>query len=454
MNQSSLSHPLEELELQAMPALGRTVNFGNALEAPNEGDWGITLEAEYFRLAKEAGFQSIRLPISWTHHTASSSPYTIDPSFFSRIDWAIDQAKRNGLKIIINDHHHDELNNNPQAERARYLAIWQQIAERYQGYGAFLYFELLNEPHGAFNTNPALWNEIMTQALNVVRQTNPTRKVIVGPVYWNSIGSLADLVLPESDRNLFVTVHFYSPFEFTHQGAEWVSPVPPVGVKWWGDVTALAALWDNYSWDTSINWRRSKSPSVQITFNQGWAGFYVHRESPWTGVDTLQFSVDTALELFINCGNDHGIPFSTQAGWHTYTLALSECGTGSNQDIFIQNATPSPKGPFLLRNFKLLGPNNKVISILSNEKGQIRQSFSLVKSWSRTNRRPIFVGEFGAYNKADMDSRIRWTRSVRETAESYSFAWAYWEFAAGFGIYDPQAGNFRQGLLEALIPPQ
>ncbi|MEZ4608614.1 MAG: cellulase family glycosylhydrolase, partial [Deinococcales bacterium] len=87
MNQSSLSHPLEELELQAMPALGRTVNFGNALEAPNEGDWGITLEAEYFRLAKEAGFQSIRLPISWTHHTASSSPYTIDPSFFSRIDW-------------------------------------------------------------------------------------------------------------------------------------------------------------------------------------------------------------------------------------------------------------------------------------------------------------------------------------------------------------------------------
>ena len=32
--------------------LGRGVNLGNALEAPNEGEWGVTPKEEYFRLVK------------------------------------------------------------------------------------------------------------------------------------------------------------------------------------------------------------------------------------------------------------------------------------------------------------------------------------------------------------------------------------------------------------------
>lgn len=43
--------------------LGRGVNFGNALEAPNEGEWGVTLKSEYFDLIKNAGFTSVRIPI-------------------------------------------------------------------------------------------------------------------------------------------------------------------------------------------------------------------------------------------------------------------------------------------------------------------------------------------------------------------------------------------------------
>jgi endoglucanase len=51
-----------------------------------------------------------------------------------------------------------------------------------------------------------------------------------------------------------------------------------------------------------------------------------------------------------------------------------------------------------------------------------------------------------------MDSRIRWTEFVRSEAERHGFAWAYWEFASGFGVYDPNAKVWRDGLLQALIP--
>jgi endoglucanase len=62
------------------------------------------------------------------------------------------------------------------------------------------------------------------------------------------------------------------------------------------------------------------------------------------------------------------------------------------------------------------------------------------------------MGEFGAYSKAPHDSRIRWTDFVAREAERHGFAWAYWEFASGFGVYDPNAGLWREDLLKALIP--
>ena len=44
---------------------------------------------------------------------------------------------------------------------------------------------------------------------------------MIGPSNWNSINSLNTLEIP-NDENLIITVHYYSPFEFTHQGANWV----------------------------------------------------------------------------------------------------------------------------------------------------------------------------------------------------------------------------------------
>ncbi|HEV3144934.1 MAG TPA: glycoside hydrolase family 5 protein [Gemmataceae bacterium] len=300
--------------------LGRGINIGNALEAPKEGDWGVTLKAEYFKAIKDAGFSTVRLPVKWSAHARADAPYTIDGKFAERIDWAIDQALANKLNIIVNVHHYGEMDADPDKHLKRLVGLWEQIAERYKDRPAEVYFELLNEPHDKLID--AKWNSTIAKLLAAIRKSNPTRPIIVGPAQWNAIRALDKLQLP-NDRNLILTVHFYDPFEFTHQGASFVKD---------------ANKWKGRKWPQS-----------------------------------------------------------------------------------------------------------------ADEEAKVLKSFDQAAAWAKKHDRPVFLGEFGVYNEADMDSRARWIRFVTREAEKRGYSWAYWEFCAGFGAYDPKAEMWREPLKAALI---
>jgi endoglucanase len=300
--------------------LGRGINLGNALEAPNEGAWGVTLKAAYFKAIKEAGFDSVRLPVKWSGHALRDAPYTTDAKFAQRVDWAIDQALVTKLNVIVNVHHYDEAYADPEKHVPRLAAIWQQLAQRYKDRPASVYFELLNEPRDKLKGDK--WNEAIPTLLAAIRKTNPSRPVIVGPSEWNGIRGLESLRLPDDDH-LILTVHSYDPFQFTHQGASFVKGA----AKWKGRT--------------------------------------------WTGTEEEQAAIRTRFEKAANWAKKHGVP--------------------------------------------------------------------------------VFLGEFGAYHEADMDSRVRWTRFVVSEAERLGFSWAYWEFCAGFGAYDPKTENWCEPLKAALL---
>jgi endoglucanase len=301
------------------------INFGNALEAPKEGDWGVTIKLEYFNIAREAWFSSFRLPVCWSAHALTEKPYTIDPNFFTRMDWVIYQAMQREVIVIVTMHHYNELYKDPAGHKERYLVIWKQIAERYKDYPFVLVFEPLNEPHD--NLNADKWNKLLKEVHAVIRQSNPKRTVIFGPANYNDIKQLNTLELPKDDPNIIVTAHYYLPYEFTHQGAHWAAD------------------------------------------SNAWLG------TKWTGTDS--------------------------------------------------------------------------------EKQAIVNDFNVAAAWAKKNNRPIFIGEFGANSKADMDSRVRWTKFVADTAIERGFSFAYWDFCGEyFGICDPNTFSFRKPLLEALIPPQ
>jgi endoglucanase len=73
-------------------------------------------------------------------------------------------------------------------------------------------------------------------------------------------------------------------------------------------------------------------------------------------------------------------------------------------------------------------------------------------SWANPKKVPLNLGEFGAFSKADIDSRIKWTAFIASQAVASKISFHYWEFCSGFGIYDLNTNKFNDGLLKALIP--
>jgi endoglucanase len=163
----------------------------------------------------------------------------------------------------------------------------------------------------------------LNDALTTIREDNPERIVLIGTAEWGGLGGLPSLELPE-DENIILTVHYYNPFQFTHQGAEWSGEQ-----------------------------------------SQAWLG------TKWLDTET--------------------------------------------------------------------------------ERDVMRQDFAPLKAYELQNNIPIHIGEFGAYSKADLQSRVKWTTFLSRYLEELGWSWAYWEFSAGFGIYNPSTKALLQPLVDALL---
>ncbi|SOE20551.1 Por secretion system C-terminal sorting domain-containing protein [Spirosomataceae bacterium TFI 002] len=302
--------------------LGRGVNMGNMFEAPSEEAWGNPFRDDYFQRIADLGFKHVRIPITWDipDRAQQEAPYKINAVFMDRIKYVVKKAQDTGLMAIINMHHHEKVFENPAAAKQRFLSQWQQISEAFKDANENILFEVLNEPHGELS--PALWNNYFAEALSIIRKTNPTRPVLMGVAQYGGLSAVPQLIFPKDDH-IILTIHYYDPFQFTHQGAEWVNGSEP-----W-----LGTKWDNTDRDQN---------AIKSQF---------------------QFAIDLAKQKNI----------------------------------------------------------------------------------------PINIGEFGAYSKADNASRILWTSFMARWMEEQGFSWAYWEFSAGFGFFNPSTNQYKQDLVDALL---
>ena len=216
----------------------RCINMGNALDAPNEGDWGHTIEASSFKAVADAGFDTVRIPVRWSAHTKGAPTYEIKESFFRRVTEVIEQALANDLQVILNVHHFEELNEAPVENTAKFIALWAQIAERYKNLPESVYFEVVNEPNDKFKGE--LMRRIVKKGFTKIRETNPTRILILGGDDWSSIRSIPSIPAIE-DPNQVYTFHYYDPFEFTHQKTSWTH-LKNSGSASWGSSADKAEL--------------------------------------------------------------------------------------------------------------------------------------------------------------------------------------------------------------------
>src|SRR3954469_2348651 len=173
-------------------------------------------QLRHFKTIRDGGFDSVRIVLQSFSHMDEDN--RLSQQWFETLDGLVNAALAQKLTVILDEHDYNFCGKDAEACRLKLLAFWTQVGRKYAKASSKVVFEILNEPNREMNER---WNAIASEALAVIRKTNPKRNVIIGPAYWNNVHWLDKLKLPENDRHIIVTVHYYLPMRFTHQGAPW-----------------------------------------------------------------------------------------------------------------------------------------------------------------------------------------------------------------------------------------
>ena len=245
--------------------MGNGINLGNTMEACNNGkSGGMTIDSpkyyetywgqpvttpEMLKAMKEAGFDSIRIPVAWmtnaTHLNRGS--YTISKKYMDRVEEIVNYALDADMIVIINDHWDggwwgmfgsDTAETRDLAMEA-YIGMWKQIAERFGKYDWHVIFESANEElgnnfdmnsplycedsldhHLSDNEKYALVNEVNQVFVDTVRAgggNNGDRFLLIAG-YNTDIDHTTDprFHMPKDTAysRLLVSVHYYSPWSY------------------------------------------------------------------------------------------------------------------------------------------------------------------------------------------------------------------------------------------------
>nr|AEV59736.1 putative cellulase [uncultured bacterium] len=225
-------------------------NLGNTFDAHDctwlsnkldyEKGWsGIKTTEEMIQAVKDAGFNTVRIPVSWHNHV-SGDDHTIDQAWLDRVQEVVDYAIDNGLYAIINIHHdmgEDFIYPSSQYmdQSSHYVRrIWTQLAERFKDYDEHLIFESLNEPR-MVGSKYEWWldsndesckdavasinklNQIFVDTVRASGANNKSRYLMV-PGYAASVeGALnKGFELPKDrvEDRLILSIHAYTPYNF------------------------------------------------------------------------------------------------------------------------------------------------------------------------------------------------------------------------------------------------
>ncbi|WP_338691605.1 cellulase family glycosylhydrolase [Bradyrhizobium sp. 26S5] len=99
--------------------------------------------------------------------------------------------------------------------------------------------------------------------------------------------------------------------------------------------------------------------------------------------------------------------------------------------------------------FSKIGPLNWGSA---EDEAKAAADFDKVRSWSEKEMRPIYLGEFGVYERAPAESRAKYLSFVARRAESFGWAWAYWQFDHDFAAFDGARQRWNRDILRAIIP--
>lgn len=213
-------------------------NLGNSMDCfGGETAWkNPKTTKEMIDVVAAAGFNTIRIPVTWHEQTGPSPEYKIADTWLARVKELVDYAYDNQMYVIVNMHHENKWIK-PEKEGfeqvlEQFKIMWKQIATYFSCYDDHLLLEALNEPRIEFSENE--WtggseenreyvNRLVAAFVEAVRSTggnNQERSLLVTTVGASvSEEAIQGLCVPQ-DSHIAVSLHPYTPHHFCYSKDE------------------------------------------------------------------------------------------------------------------------------------------------------------------------------------------------------------------------------------------
>lgn len=210
-------------------SLHRGVNVSHWLSQSDKRDEerkNYITQADFDTIAS-MGFDFVRIPVD--EDQLWDSLGTKDTEAFTLLHNAIQWAMAANLRVIVDLHilrsHHFIADFNPlwtnPAEQEKLVNLWQQLSAELKQYPIDkVAYEILNE---AVAEDPEDWNKLLNKVVVAIRALEPERKIVIGSNRWQIPDTFPELRIPENDRNIILSFHFYTPLPITHYRAPWVA---------------------------------------------------------------------------------------------------------------------------------------------------------------------------------------------------------------------------------------
>ena len=126
---------------------------------------------------------------------------------------------------IIRAHHFNSASNKllftSEEAQQGLINLWYQLSDVLKKYSNdYVAYEFMNEPVADDHEQ---WNVVVEKVHKALREVEPQRTLVIGSNRWQSYDTIEFLRVPEGDKNIILSFHYYNPMVLTHYGAPWAS---------------------------------------------------------------------------------------------------------------------------------------------------------------------------------------------------------------------------------------
>lgn len=191
----------------------------------------LHIQEDDFARLEEIGFDFVRIPIDEVQFWDEQGNKL--PEAWDLLNNALDWAKKHNLRAIVDlhiirSHYFNAVNEGDKAANTLFTSeksqedlinLWRQLSEFLKDRSNdWVAYEFMNEPVAEEHEQ---WNQLIAKVHKALRELEPQRTLVIGSNLWQGHQTIKYLKVPEGDKNIILSFHYYNPMLLTHYGAWW-----------------------------------------------------------------------------------------------------------------------------------------------------------------------------------------------------------------------------------------